>query len=150
MRRAHAGQTPWHDLAAFRNELCQQPDVFVVNRFKFLYAKFADFLAPEKLPPAGSTLAPAWAWRPALSAVTIAKRPFSACRTLSRGTISRRCCCCRCFSFFSHDAPSFLCRRGRPRPCKRFFTPLPQALLRPFPLPGPLLQKLSYARRGWP
>ena len=71
VRRADAGQTAWHDLAALSNELRQQANVLVVDRVDLLDTEFADFLATEKLPSAGSALTPTGTgWTP-LSAVPI-------------------------------------------------------------------------------
>jgi len=71
VRRADAGQTAWHDLAALSNELRQQANVLVVDRVDLLDTEFADFLAAEKFPSAGSALTPTGTgWTP-LSAVPI-------------------------------------------------------------------------------
>ena len=48
MRRADAGQTPGHDLAALRHKLAEQSVIFVVDVGNFFGAELADFLAPEK------------------------------------------------------------------------------------------------------
>jgi hypothetical protein len=69
VRRAHTGQTPGHNFAAFGDELRQQANVLVIDRVDFLDTEFANFLATEKFPPAGSTFAPTGSgWTP-LSAV---------------------------------------------------------------------------------
>jgi hypothetical protein len=48
MRRANAGQTPRHNLAALGHKLPEQTIIFVVDVGNFLGAELADFLAPEK------------------------------------------------------------------------------------------------------
>jgi hypothetical protein len=69
MRRAHAGQTTRHNFAAFGDKLCQQANVFVIDRVDFLDTELANFLATEKLPSARAAFTPAGAgWTP-LSAV---------------------------------------------------------------------------------
>jgi len=55
MRRAHAGQTAGHDLAALGNKLREQAHVLVVNGFDLLGAEFAHLLAPEEFPSARTT-----------------------------------------------------------------------------------------------
>ena len=53
VRRADAGQTAWHDLAALSNELRQQANVLVVDRVDLLDTEFANLLSAEKLPATG-------------------------------------------------------------------------------------------------
>jgi hypothetical protein len=69
MRRAYARQTTRHNFAAFGDKLGQQANVFVVDRVDFLDTEFANFLATEKFPSAGSAFTSTGAgWTP-LSAV---------------------------------------------------------------------------------
>src|SRR5580704_6296084 len=49
MRRAHSGQPPGHDFAAFGHELPEQPVILIVDVRDLLRAELANFLAPEKL-----------------------------------------------------------------------------------------------------
>ena len=49
VRRANAGQTPRHDLAALGHELREQADVLVVDGFNLLDAELANLLAAEIL-----------------------------------------------------------------------------------------------------
>src|SRR5260370_9579998 len=51
MRRAHAGQTPGHDLAAFGHELPEQTVILIVDVGDLFRAELADLLAPEKFAP---------------------------------------------------------------------------------------------------
>jgi len=69
VRRAHSRQAARHNFAALGDELRQQANVFVIDRVYFLGAEFADFLATEKFPSAGSAFAPARAGRTPFSAV---------------------------------------------------------------------------------
>jgi len=64
VRCTHAGEPPGHDLAAFGNELLQQPYVAVGDRIDLFRAKLADLLAAKELAAsAGSAAgAPAGAW----------------------------------------------------------------------------------------
>src|SRR6185312_15585237 len=52
MRRADAGQTPRHNLAALSNKLLQQTHVLVVDVVNCFDAEFANFLATKKFAPA--------------------------------------------------------------------------------------------------
>jgi hypothetical protein len=71
VRRANAGQTPGHDLAALGDELRQQANVFVIDRVDFLDTEFAHFFAAEKFPSARSAFTSTrTGWTP-LSAVGI-------------------------------------------------------------------------------
>jgi len=75
MRRAHAGQASRSDLAAFRHELRQQTDIFVIDRFDLFDAKLAHFLAPEEFTAtfAGATGASAstrTSWPAAVGTIT--------------------------------------------------------------------------------
>jgi hypothetical protein len=103
VRRAHPGQTPGNDLAAFRHELRQQPDVFVIDGLNFLHAELANLLAAKIFAPtfaAATRTAGTWGTAfPIPIRGTVAGRPISTRRTLS----TRTCCCCS--NFFSHDAP---------------------------------------------
>src|SRR5437588_18756 len=71
VRRAHAGQPPWDDLAALSHKLPEQTHILIVNVVDFLHAELADFLATEKFPSAalaaaGSTMGPRTIWPSAL------------------------------------------------------------------------------------
>ncbi len=52
MRRAHAGQTPGNDLAAFGHEAGEQAHVLVVDAVDLLDAELANLLAAEEFPAA--------------------------------------------------------------------------------------------------
>src|SRR5271166_6330471 len=52
VRRANAGQPPWHDLARLGHELPEQPYVLVIHAVDLLDAELANLLAAEKLPSA--------------------------------------------------------------------------------------------------
>jgi hypothetical protein len=103
MRRAYARQTPGHDLAAFGNELAEQPVIFAIDVGDFLGAEFANLLAPEKFAStfAGRT---AGAGTPATPSAAKA-RTISSSGTLPerpRGPIAGWRWC---FRLFSHNAP---------------------------------------------
>ena len=101
MRSADTRQAAWRNLSALRDELRQQPHIFVIDRFDLLDAELANFLAPEKLAPtfAWSTRTSAWTrtarWTAAIRAVTTT--------TLGTAVAVRGCCFC----FFCHSAPAF-------------------------------------------
>src|SRR5882672_7635028 len=62
--RAYSRQAAWHDLAAFRDELPQEPVVLVVDGLNFFHAELADFLAPKILAASFAASRSAWATRP--------------------------------------------------------------------------------------
>ena len=86
VRRAHARQAAWHDLAALGHELSQQPVVLVVDVFNLLDAELANLLAPEELAPAGAALARSARSTAAAKSRTISARPsaFTPRRPLAR------------------------------------------------------------------
>src|ERR1700722_4168631 len=109
VRRADSGQAARNDLAALRHKLRQQPDVFVVDGLNFLHAELADLLAAKIFTSTFAATGSARTWGAALAIGPVAKRrtissrgPIPARRALPPRTCSR---CCRCSSFFSHDAP---------------------------------------------
>lgn len=57
MRRADAGQPPWHDLPALGHKLRQQTHIFVVDAVDLFDTELADLLAAEILPAARPTWA---------------------------------------------------------------------------------------------
>ena len=69
MRRAHSGQASGNDLAAFRHELRQQANVFVVDGLDLFDAKFADLLAPEILSSAFAATRATRTRRPTLAPI---------------------------------------------------------------------------------
>src|SRR5229473_3848751 len=104
VRRAHAGQTPGHDLAALGHELTEQPVIFVVDVGDLFGAELANFLAPEKF---ASTLARRTAGSGSATAASATEaRTVSSSGTLPEGPRWPIGCRCWCFGFFSHNAPS--------------------------------------------
>ena len=76
VRCADAGQPPRHDLAAFGDELAEQPRVFVVDGVNFLDAEFADFLATKIF--ASAFTSPAGPTPARSAAITAARATLSA------------------------------------------------------------------------
>src|SRR5579864_3593402 len=54
VRRAHAGEPPWDDLATLRHKLSEQAHVLIVNIVDFFHAELADLFATEKFPSAAA------------------------------------------------------------------------------------------------
>ena len=73
MRSADAGQPARNDLSALGDKLRKQSHIFVVDRFDFLDAEFADFFAAEKLAAAFPAAGPSWSARTATLAPALSR-----------------------------------------------------------------------------
>jgi hypothetical protein len=103
---ADTGQAPGNYLSALRHELCEQPDVFVVDGFNLLHAKLADLLAAKVFSTPFATTASRGTRTRRTAFTTI--RPVTGKGTVStRRALSTRTSfhCSGCSNFFSHDAP---------------------------------------------
>src|SRR5215472_12822608 len=93
--RAHAGQTPRHNLASLRHKLLQQSYVFVVDIVDFFDAESANLFAPEKL---ASLVAPRASGPATVAAITTLAVTAPGLRTA-------RFSWCFLIHFVSHKSP---------------------------------------------